>query len=76
MLGVALAITWHWFYSVNLHIKPGELLAVVGLVGAGKSSLVQAILGEMVKLNGDVAINVRKLQTNMLSVILHTDRLW
>ncbi len=46
-----------------MHIKPGELLAVVGLVGAGKSSLVQAILGEMVKLNGDVTINVRELQT-------------
>ncbi len=62
--GVALQNTlWRYLCSVNLNIKPGELLAVVGLVGAGKSSLVQAILGEMVKLNGDVIINVRKLQT-------------
>lgn len=34
---------------------------MVGLVGAGKSSLIQAIIGEMEKLNGDVTINVSKI---------------
>ena len=43
---------------MDLHVKPGELLAVVGHVGAGKSSLIQAVLGEMDKLDGNVTICV------------------
>ena len=31
----------------DFSIKPGELVAVVGRVGAGKTSLLQAILGNM-----------------------------
>ena len=45
-------------HSIDLHVKPGQLVAVVGHVGAGKSSLVQALLGEMDKLGGSVAIKV------------------
>ena len=47
--------------NVNLSVKKGELVAVVGRVGSGKSSLLSAILGEMtrkkghVKLRGNVA---------------------
>jgi ABC-type Mn2+/Zn2+ transport system ATPase subunit len=33
--------------DVTLHIKPGQLVAVVGPVGAGKSSLISALLGEI-----------------------------
>lgn len=38
--------------QVNLDIKPGELVAVVGGVGCGKSSLLNAILGEVRGLAG------------------------
>ncbi|KAK4685724.1 hypothetical protein P7C73_g4418, partial [Tremellales sp. Uapishka_1] len=47
--------------DIDLSVTKGELLAVVGRVGDGKSSLLGAILGEMtrsegsVKLRGDVA---------------------
>lgn len=37
---------------VNLEVKPGELVAVVGSVGCGKSSLLNAILGEVRELAG------------------------
>ncbi|KRZ13592.1 Multidrug resistance-associated protein 1, partial [Trichinella zimbabwensis] len=40
--------------NINFSIKPGELVAVVGQVGAGKSSFLSAILGEMEKRNGTV----------------------
>ena len=45
-------------YSINLHIKPGQLVAVVGHVGAGKSSLISALLGEMEKVTGRVSVKV------------------
>lgn len=40
--------------DINLKIPEGMLIAVVGQVGSGKSSLVSALLGEMNKLEGTV----------------------
>ncbi|XP_054654514.1 canalicular multispecific organic anion transporter 1 isoform X2 [Dunckerocampus dactyliophorus] len=42
--------------NVSLDIKPGRLLAVVGAVGSGKSSLMSAILGEMHSTKGFINI--------------------
>uniref|UniRef100_A0A8B9NCF5 Canalicular multispecific organic anion transporter 1 n=1 Tax=Accipiter nisus TaxID=211598 RepID=A0A8B9NCF5_9AVES len=42
--------------SVTLDIAPGSLVAVVGAVGSGKSSLVSAMLGEMENIKGHVNI--------------------
>ncbi len=39
-------------------VPQGSLLAVVGHVGCGKSSLISALLGEMEKLEGEVSIRV------------------
>ncbi|KAG1674091.1 Multidrug resistance-associated protein 1 [Nymphon striatum] len=33
--------------NINIKVKPGELVAVVGKVGSGKSSLISSLLGEM-----------------------------
>ena len=41
-----------------MNVRPGHLVAVVGQVGTGKSSLVQAILGEMEKQEGHVTLKV------------------
>eukprot|EP01017_Pseudomicrothorax_dubius_P035126 TRINITY_DN4883_c0_g1_i2.p1 TRINITY_DN4883_c0_g1~~TRINITY_DN4883_c0_g1_i2.p1 ORF type:complete len:1425 (+),score=392.81 TRINITY_DN4883_c0_g1_i2:120-4394(+) len=43
--------------NINLDIEAGKLVAVVGQVGSGKSSLLHAILGEMIKQNGEVIAN-------------------
>lgn len=40
--------------NINMQVKRGSLVAVVGTVGSGKSSLVSAYLGEMDKLSGKV----------------------
>ncbi|XP_031594894.2 canalicular multispecific organic anion transporter 1 [Oreochromis aureus] len=42
--------------NVNLDIKPGQLVAVVGAVGSGKSSLMSALLGEMYSTKGFINI--------------------
>ena len=39
-------------------MKEGQLVAVVGPVGAGKSSLLSAFLGEMKKLKGTASLRV------------------
>jgi ABC-type Mn2+/Zn2+ transport system ATPase subunit len=38
-------------------IELGELVAIVGEVGSGKSSLLSALLGEVKKLSGHVFVN-------------------
>ncbi|XP_068119210.1 ATP-binding cassette sub-family C member 3 isoform X2 [Hyperolius riggenbachi] len=42
--------------NINLLAPTGSLIAVVGQVGCGKSSLVSALLGEMEKVEGEVSI--------------------
>ena len=42
--------------DINMTVKQGSLTAVVGTVGAGKSSLVSAMLGEMEKEKGKVNV--------------------
>eukprot|EP01113_Clastostelium_recurvatum_P045650 TRINITY_DN786_c0_g1_i1.p1 TRINITY_DN786_c0_g1~~TRINITY_DN786_c0_g1_i1.p1 ORF type:complete len:1526 (-),score=434.15 TRINITY_DN786_c0_g1_i1:5921-10498(-) len=43
--------------DINLEVYKGELIAVVGSVGSGKSSLVSALLGDIKKQKGHVLIN-------------------
>uniref|UniRef100_A0A8C3TA56 ATP binding cassette subfamily C member 3 n=1 Tax=Chelydra serpentina TaxID=8475 RepID=A0A8C3TA56_CHESE len=45
-----------FLHSIHLLVPSGSLVAVVGHVGCGKSSLVSALLGEMEKLEGHVAV--------------------
>ena len=42
---------------MNFDIKKGELIAIVGTVGSGKSSLLSGLLGEMHKYNGTINVN-------------------
>ncbi|KNC31638.1 putative multidrug resistance-associated protein lethal(2)03659 [Lucilia cuprina] len=43
--------------GIDLKIKPRTLVAVIGPVGSGKSSLIQAILGELPAESGSVNVN-------------------
>ncbi|XP_076227007.1 multidrug-Resistance like Protein 1 isoform X2 [Nomia melanderi] len=40
--------------NINVKVDQGQLVAVVGTVGSGKSSLISALLGEMDKISGKV----------------------
>ncbi|KAG0424169.1 hypothetical protein HPB47_000084, partial [Ixodes persulcatus] len=44
--------------DVNLNVKTGSLVAVVGSVGSGKSSLLSAVLGALEKMSGSVDVQV------------------
>ncbi len=43
--------------NISFDVENEGLLAVVGPVGSGKSSLFMAILGEMANIKGDVSVN-------------------
>ena len=45
--------------NVTLHIKPGQLVAVVGPVASGKSTLISGILGEALLGGGRIRVGGR-----------------
>eukprot|EP00249_Psilotum_nudum_P023830 c28999_g1_i2 orf=516-5060(-) len=42
--------------NINVNVRKGSLVAIVGTVGSGKSSLLASMLGEMVKISGQVKV--------------------
>lgn len=57
--------------DLNMTAEKGSLVAVVGSVGAGKSSLCSAILGEMEKQRGFLNVRVStNCSTRMLDTII------
>lgn len=50
------------YFRINLEIPKGKLIAVVGQVGAGKSSLLSTFLGHMDKISGVVNVTVSELK--------------
>jgi len=45
--------------NIDLSARKGELSCIVGRVGSGKSSLLQSILGELYKIDGEVVVRGR-----------------
>ena len=45
--------------DINLKVKPGELVAIVGTIGSGKSSILYSILGDLRHHTGIVNTKVR-----------------
>lgn len=43
--------------NINLRVKKGGLDCIVGRVGSGKSSILQSILGDLYKLDGEVRVH-------------------
>lgn len=64
------------YCSINMSIKRGDLVAVVGVVGSGKSSLMQALMGEMMKRQGSVKIKVPFSLNTIPTFSLHDSFPW
>ncbi|MGP6086015.1 ATP-binding cassette domain-containing protein [Antarctobacter jejuensis] len=52
----------HALNGVNLHIKPGEAIGLMGDNGAGKSTLMKIIAGNFPPTNGEIRIDGKKVQ--------------
>lgn len=61
------AFTWEsdgdsstaYMQDINIDAKPGTLTMVVGSVASGKTSLLSALIGQMERLQGTVAVGGR-----------------
>ena len=55
--------------NISVQIKKKKLVAIVGMVGSGKSSFLSSLLGDMLKIKGTVNVNVinKYLKINCLS---------
>jgi ATP-binding cassette subfamily C (CFTR/MRP) protein 1 len=58
--------------SINLRIEQGSLVALVGMVGSGKSSILAALLGEMNKVHGHVRISGKIAYVPQMAWIMNT----
>lgn len=54
--------------DVSIHVKPGELVAIVGGSGAGKSTILNCMCGYLQPQEGDVYINGINLYQNFDSI--------
>ncbi|EGT59327.1 CBN-MRP-4 protein [Caenorhabditis brenneri] len=45
--------------NISFTVRRGQLVTIVGRVGAGKTSMLQALMGEMEKLSGSIAMHGR-----------------
>lgn len=43
--------------GINFKVKKGELVGILGRVGAGKTSLLSAIIGDMLKKEGELVLS-------------------
>ena len=57
-------------FSLDLSLSPGLLVAVVGSVGSGKSSLLSAMLGEMNIIKGEAKVQVLFLKKTCIYLFL------
>ncbi len=53
--------------NVSLQLKKGEILGIAGLVGSGKSELIQSIFGGKKPDTGEIQINGKKISVSPLS---------
>lgn len=49
------------FHDVNFQVKAGEVLGVSGLMGAGRTEIMQAIFGNMPNVSGQIFLNGKEI---------------
>jgi ABC-type polysaccharide/polyol phosphate transport system ATPase subunit len=59
--------------GINLHLKKGETLGIIGENGAGKSTLLQLIAGTLTPTSGSISVKGRVLALLELGIGFHPD---
>jgi ribose transport system ATP-binding protein len=57
--------------DINLTVRPGEIVGLYGLVGAGRSELAKALLGQSPKTGGEIRVQGRPVAIRSGSEALH-----
>lgn len=57
--------------DISLIVRPGEIVGLYGLVGAGRSELARAILGLSKQLSGEVKVEGKAVQITSVAQALH-----
>ncbi|MBV8377180.1 MAG: sugar ABC transporter ATP-binding protein [Verrucomicrobia bacterium] len=52
--------------NVSLTLRRGEILAIFGLMGAGRTELFECLMGQHPEASGEIAINERKLRNETI----------
>ena len=55
--------------GVDLDVYPGEIVAVIGANGAGKSTMMSAIMGDVQRAGGEILLNGMPLPTKSFQVV-------
>jgi ribose transport system ATP-binding protein len=58
--------------NINLSVRPGEIVGLYGLVGAGRSELAKAMLGQSPKTAGEILVNGHSVAIHSVAEALHT----
>ncbi len=58
--------------DINLSVRPGEIVGLYGLVGAGRSELAKALLGQSPQTGGQILVNGKSVNISSVSEALHT----
>lgn len=58
--------------SIDLQIRQGSIVAIVGPVGSGKSSILETLLGEMNKVYGRVSVSGKIAYVPQTSWVMNT----
>lgn len=53
-------------HGVNLSVRPGEVVALAGLLGAGRSETVKAVYGALPTTSGHVSVDGKRIRRNSI----------
>lgn len=53
-----------FYYNINLFLRPGEILGIYGLMGSGRTEIIQGIYGILKKDDGEMYIHGEKVGIN------------
>jgi len=64
------------FRDVSFTVKKGEILGIAGLIGAGRTEVVETIFGVRPKISGELFVDGKKVEIKRPSDAIHSGMAW